>query len=343
MVHYRELGGSDIATEWKAESLLELSRSFQNSQALLAAAELGVFPALGSQAKAADELAVALDTDPRATEVLLNALVGAGLVDKSGESFSLCSELVPLLSRDADTTVLPMILHMGTCAHRWDKLADVVRTGKCASPVSSMLGAESSRNAFIQAMHVVGRNMAGPIIADTRPERFGRALDVGGASGTYTIALLRANPEMRVTLFDLPPVIEMARERLDSEGLLDRVDLVAGDFYEDPLPTGHDMVLLSAIIHQNGRDQNRELYAKCLVALEAGGTIIIRDIVMDDSHTQPAGGTQFAINMLVATDRGGTYSLAEIRDDLEAVGFADIELIRRGTWMDGLIEAVRPG
>ncbi len=331
-----------MAEQRTGESILEQARGFQGGQALLAAAELGVFEALGDAAKTADELTDALGTDPRATEVLLNALAATGLLIKTGEAFSMPAELVPLLSATDASSVLPMVVHTAGCAHRWDRLADVVRTGRPASDLGGMLGDEAQRRAFIQAMHVAGRGMADRIVAVLDPGRFRRALDVGGASGTYTIALLRAVPDMRVTLFDLPPVIEMARERLEAEGLLDRVDLASGDFHKGPLPGGHDMVLLSAIIHQNSSEQNRQLYRKCLSALDAGGTIVIRDIIMDESHTRPPGGALFAINMLACTEAGGTYSLSEIRADLESVGFVDVELVRQGTWMDGLVVARRP-
>jgi len=331
-----------MAETWTVESIMGSAWRGLGSQPLVAAVELRVFEALGGEAQTAEELAGALGTDRRATEALLNALAAAGLLGKSGDAFAIPPDLIPLLSTAPDTTVLPMIRHQAACAHRWDKLAEVVRTGRPAGTADAMLRDGSEQQAFIQAMHVIGRGLADNIVAVLDPTRFRRALDVGGASGTYTIALLRAAPEMRATLFDLPPVIEMARERLGAQGLLDRVDLTAGDFYEDPLPGGHDLALLSAIIHQNSPQQNRALYAKCLDALDPGGTIVIRDIIMDDSHTKPLRGALFAINMLVNTERGGCYSFAEIRDDLEASGFVDVTLIQQGTWMDGLVSARRP-
>jgi len=279
-----------MTQDWTSESLLELSRSYQRSQPLLAAAELGVFETLAASGKPSNRVADALDTDPRATELLLNALAALGLLDKRGDTFSIPQGLVPLLVGSDETSVLPMIRHHATCAHRWDTLAAVVRTGRPVHDETSLPRTETDLRAFIQAMHVVGREVANEIVAAMRPERFRRALDVGGGSGTYTVALLRAVPEMRVTLFDLPGVVGMARERLQECGLLDRVEIAAGDFYVDPLPDGHDLVLLSAIVHQNGPAQNRVLYEKCLGALEPGGRIVIREILMDETHTQPSGG-----------------------------------------------------
>ncbi|MBN1344010.1 MAG: methyltransferase domain-containing protein [Phycisphaerae bacterium] len=331
-----------MADQWTGEAVLKLARSYQDSQALLASSELGIFEALGPAAKTAEDLSGDLGLDKRGIEVILNALVSAGLLAKEGGAFSIPGSLVPFLSETDPLTVLPMVRHQATCAHRWDRLAEVARSGQPPSFIGEMVRDEVQQRAFIQAMHVIGRQMADRIVGILAPTRFRRALDVGGASGTYTIALLRAAPGMRVTLFDLPPVVEMARDRLTEEGLIDRADLACGDFYKDALPGGHDLVLLSAIIHQNSPQQNRALYAKCREALDPGGTLVIRDIVMDDSHTRPPGGAQFAINMLVGTEGGGTYSLAEIKADLEAAGFGGIELLQQGTWMDGLVMARRP-
>jgi SAM-dependent methyltransferase len=140
-------------------------------------------------------------------------------------------------------------------------------------------------------------------------------------------------------LFDLPAVIPLARQRLTAGGVAERVQLAAGDFYHDPLPRGADLVWLSAIIHQNSPDENRALYRRAAEALEPGGRVLIRDIVMDESHTSPLAGALFAVNMLVATPGGGTYALAEIREDLQSAGFADVQLVRRDEGMHAIVAA----
>ena len=166
-------------------------------------------------------------------------------------------------------------------------------------------------------------------------------IDVGGGSGIYTIAVLRAAPQMRATIFDRPLVTDIARRKLDEEGMTDRVTLVNGDFYVDALPGGHDFALLSAIIHQNDAEQNVELYRKVYDALLPGGEIVVRDFAMSEDHTAPADGTVFAINMLVNTPGGSTYSFEEISEDLDAAGFTDAKLLHRGE-MDSLVTARRP-
>lgn len=189
---------------------------------------------------------------------------------------------------------------------------------------------------------MIGSRMTNAIVAAVKPGAAKELIDVGGGSGTYMQAFLEASPAMRATLYDRPSVIDMARRRLAATGLLDRITLVAGDFYKDELPPGHDLALLSAIIHQNSPEQNLALYRKTLSALQPGGRLVIRDHVMNRDHTQPAGGALFAVNMLVSSPGGGTYSFDEIRETLTAAGYADIRLLQADERMSGLVEAFKP-
>jgi len=142
---------------------------------------------------------------------------------------------------------------------------------------------------------------------------------------------------MRATLFDKPEVIPIARERLAEAGFLDRVTLVGGDFYLDEFPSGHDLVFVSAIIHQNTPEQNLGLYQKGFRALLPGGRIVIRDHVMEPDRTQPRDGAIFAVNMLVGTPGGNTYTYEEIYAGLEQAGFTRIRLLQKGRkWMGWL-------
>jgi hypothetical protein len=93
----------------------------------------------------------------------------------------------------------------------------------------------------------------------------------------------------------------------------------------------------------NSRQQNRELFAKVFKALEPKGRIVIRDYVMDESRTSPPSGALFAVNMLVSTAGGTTFTFGEIREDLHHAGFADVELIDDRAEMNSLIQAVKEG
>ncbi len=135
----------------------------------------------------------------------------------------------------------------------------------------------------------------------------------------------------------------MAQRRLAAAGLDQRVQLVAGDFTRDALPPGADLAWVSAIVHQNSRAQNRALFAKVFAALTPGGRIAIRDILMEPDRTQPAVGALFAVNMLVATEGGGTFTFAELREDLEAEGFVQAAVARADEAMNAVVVARRLG
>jgi predicted O-methyltransferase YrrM len=191
-------------------------------------------------------------------------------------------------------------------------------------------------------MDVIAARLAPQIVAAVNPGSSRALLDVGGASGTYTLAFLQAAPEMRATLFDRPKVIKMARQHLTEAGVLSRVTLVAGDFYRDELPQGHDLAFVSAIIHQNSPEQNLNLFAKVFRSLVSGGRIIIRDHVMEPDRTNPKEGAVFAVNMLLSTSGGRTYTYDEIKAGLAQAGFVSIRLLQKGEHMDGLVEALKP-
>ena len=119
--------------------------------------------------------------------------------------------------------------------------------------------------------------------------------------------------------------------------------LAAGDFYRDELPGGVDFAWVSASIHQHAREHSRELFARVRKALVPGGQIAIRDIVMQPDRTRPVAGALFAINMLVNTDTGGTFTFQEIAEDLLAAGFVAPQLRLEGDQMDSVVTAERAG
>jgi len=323
--------------EWTREKLLGLARAFQEARLLLTGAELDLFTRLTPRARTARDLAPELEADLRALTILLDALTAMGLLEKQDEAYRTEASARELLTSDGANSVLPMVLHS---AHLWERWGEL--TGKVAPPQADGRSEEDRLRSFIGAMHVVGMPLAETIVAAVQPGDARHLLDVGGASGTYTVAFLKAAPGMLATLFDRPEVIPMARERLSEAGVIDRVRLAAGDFSRDELPGGHDLALLSAIINQNSPAENVELLSKLFRALVPGGRVVIRDHVMDPDRTQPRDGAIFAVNMLVNTEGGSTYTFGEIRAWLEEAGFANVRLLQKGERMDGLVDAIKP-
>ena len=324
------------------QAILSLARNFMESRILLTGAELNLFTLLASTPLSAQEVASRIGGNWRALTILLDGLAAMDFLVKEGGKYQCPSSVSPFLSDHGPRSILPMVLHMAHLWRRWSGLTDVVQGLKAeGKPSSSMRTADELRS-FIGAMHVIATPLAPRIVAAVNPGSSRFLLDVGGASGTYVLAFLQASPEMKATLFDRPEVIAMARQRLGKEGVLNRVNLAPGDFYKDELPPGHDLAFVSAIIHQNSPAQNLDLFAKVFRSLTSGGRIVIRDHIMAPDRTSPKDGAVFAVNMLLATAGGGTYTFDEIKESLDKAGFIHVRLLQAGERMDGLVEGFKP-
>ena len=322
---------------WTQGDVLGLSRAFQESRVLLTGAELDLFTLLAPAPMEAPDIAARIGADLRALTIELDALAAMGLLVKRENAYQTEPSAAKLLASGRPGSVLPMVLHHAGLWGRWTGLTHAV-----AGPQAEKKMDEASLRSFIGGMHVIAAPLAARIVELVKPGTSRRLLDVGGASGTYTLAFLAASPEMQATLFDRVAVVELARERLREAGVLDRVTLAPGDFYSDPLPGGHDLVFVSAIIHQNDPVQNVELFRKAFAALEPGGRIVVRDHVLSPDRTTPRSGALFAVNMLTVFGGGNSYTLAEISDALTQAGFGQVRQIHTDTHMDGLVEAYKP-
>jgi len=328
---------------WTAEEVGEVSNGFQASCVLLAAAELGVFDALARSDATAEQLSERIGGDRRATGVLADALAAMGLLVKTADRYAPAPGAGEVLTESGPASQLAMMRHRANCLRSWAQLAAVVRSGRPAERTPSVRGAEADRAAFIEAMEAASRSAAPTLVAALGPGAFRHVLDVGGGPATWTIALLRACPDATATLYDLPATLPIARRHLVAARLAERVRLVAGDFHQDAsLPGGADLAWVGAIAHQHSREQNRELFAKVHAAMVPGGRLLLRDVVMAASRTSPAGGALFAVNMLVNTPGGGTFTFEEFSEDLVAAGFVNVRLLREDEYMNSVIEAGKP-
>lgn len=327
---------------WHPQNVLDLAKNYQGAAVLAAAADLELFDAVAGGSCDASTLAVALKCDERGIAALLDALAALGLLEKSGGQFALSPGAQDTLTAGGAHSVLAMAQHQANCMRRWARLAESVKSGHPASSAPSIRGEDRDYESFITAMDDVSAPVADEVIGSIQPLESRHLLDIGGASGTWTGAFLRACAPGKATLFDLPEVIPLARERLGNLGLTERVAFVPGDFYGNELPCGADLGWVSAIIHQNSRQQNRELFAKVFRALDPKGRIAIRDYLMEPDRVRPVGGALFAVNMLVATPKGGTFTFAEITEDLESAGFVEAVIARQDELMNSIVIARKP-
>jgi len=220
-----------------------------------------------------------------------------------------------------------IIRHTRSGWETWSRLEESVRTG-AGVPREGGGGRtpEDLRN-FILGMSNIAVLSAQDVLSALDLSRYRHVLDVGGGPATYSIAFLQAHAETKATLFDLPDVVEIAREQVTGAGLLDRFAFTPGDYNTDALGEGYDLVFVSNIIHSLGDDQNRALIKKCHDALAAGGTLIIKDFLVDDDRTGPAFSLVFALHMLIHTGVGDTYTAAEVDAWTRAAGFGEGRLV----------------
>lgn len=324
------------------DAWLELGRSYQPAAVFTAAAELDLFGALTGPSLTAAEVARKRKCNRRGVVIILDALAALGLIKKQDDRYSLVPGTAAFLTLDGSNSILSMARHQANCLRNWAQLAAVVKSGRPAEHQAGLRGEKGDREAFIWGMDNISAPVAGQVIQAIAPLQFSHLLDIGGGPGTWTIAFLRACPSARATLFDLPAVIPLSRRGVSQARLNHRVQFVAGDFMKDTLPHEIDLAWVSAIVHQNSRSQNQHLFGNVYQALAPGGRMVIRDVLMAENHVQPLPGALFAINMLVATPGGGTYTFSELREDMESVGFTEARVLQLDDAMHSLVVTTKP-
>ena len=164
-------------------------------------------------------------------------------------------------------------------------------------------------------------------------------VDLGGATGHLALAACERYPQLRATVFDLPVVIAMARGYVPASTARDRIELLAGDFFRDPLPQA-DIYSLGRILHDWPEDRIRLLLLKICEALPAGGALLIAEKLLDEDKSGPTPAHMQSLNMLVCTE-GRSAPWPNIRALLRGAGFTSIEGRRTGALVDAVLATKR--
>ncbi len=306
------------------EALLLTLRGFQDSRVLLTALELDVFSSISQGAATAAAVAERINADSRATEMLLNALVALGVLEKEGTTFRNTPAAAEHFTSSGDRLAM---MHYANLWARWSTLTDAVRMGTATLREPMETRPTEWTEAFIAAMDFNARGRAPEVVKAVGAADVRRMLDVGGGSGAYSIAFAQANPELQTDILDVPAVVPIASRHLAAAGLEGRVRVRAGDLRRDDFGRGYNLVFVSAICHMLSVDENRGLLGRCRSALAPGGRIVIQDFVLDEAKTSPKQAALFSLNMLVGTERGASYSEPEYRAWLTESNFHDIRRI----------------
>ena len=309
------------------DDLTRMVRGYQESRILLTAVELDVFTAVGDGATAA-AVAKRCGTDRRATELLLNALVALGVIRRSGEGYANTPAAAQFLVAGSPDDARIALRHNLSLWRTWSSLTEAVRVGHTALRPEMRDRDDDWTVPFIAAMHR-GAAVRAPLVVEAlgaSPIR--HMLDVGGGSAAYAIAFARAHPALTAVVLDLPTVLPIAESHIGEAGLTKRIATRPGDLRTDDLGLEFDLVFLSSVCHMLGPEGNRDLLARCARALAPGGRVVIQDFILEPDRTAPRQAVLFAINMLVGTEAGSTYTEEEYASWLTAAGLSGVQRIR---------------
>jgi hypothetical protein len=317
-------------------TIREFAASFQKSRILLTGFELDIFTNIDESGTTSNHIAKKLHLNEHACERLMNALASLGFLTKQNNLFFNTPDSYAFLSKKS-SDYLGGLMHSNHLWNTWSNLTQVVKTGKSANPAEINERGEGWLFPFINAMHDRAKKQAPQQLANIDLSGISSILDIGGGSGAYSMEFVSKKPEIEATVFDLPNVVHITKMFLDKEGFSNKIKTHSGDYTTDDLPKGFDLVFLSAIIHSNSFEINRELIRKCFNSLNQNGKIIIQDWIMNNDRTQPAAGAVFAINMLVGTEAGDCFTEQEVTEMLNDAGFENISRIEFETGLSQMI------
>jgi len=322
--HYRAMLKARDEAGILPDDLNELIRGFMSSRAVLTALEVDVFTAVADGASA-ENVAHKIHADARATEMLLNALVSVNLLRKGDGTFFRTSVSARFLSENSRDNARPALMHTAHLWHRWSTLTECVRAG---TSVQEHVRNDTWLTAFIAAMDRNAKERAATVVKAIGTSGITHMLDLGGGSGAYSIAFARAIPGLKSDLLDQGNVVALAQEYIRKAGLADCITTRVSDMLHDPLGGNYDLILVSAICHMFSPDENRELFHRIYDALAPRGQVVVQDFILEPSKTAPRVAALFALNMLVGTRTGSTYSEPEYANWLQTAGFSDVRRVR---------------
>jgi len=323
------------------DELAQAIRGFQESRAILTAIELDAFTAVGGGASA-PAAAQAMGTDSRATEMLLNAVAALGLLAKRDGVFHNTPLSARYFAAGSPDDARAATMHTANLWRRWSTLTECVRAGTAVARREPRAPDDQWTEPFIAAMHRNARERAPHVVRAVGTAGVGRMLDVGGGSAAYSIAFAQAGDGLCAEVLDRPEVLAIARRHVEAAGLAGLVTLRAGDLRVDDLGSGFDLVLVSAICHMLGPEENLDLLRRCRQALVPGGRVVVQDFILEADKAAPRMAALFSLNMLVGTEHGASYSENEYAGWLAAAGFQDVTHVRL-PGPSGLMVARRAG
>ncbi|MFD7029434.1 methyltransferase [Streptomyces sp. NPDC059917] len=343
-VRREELARPAAAAAATPVALMELTTGFWRFKVLAAGVELGLFTALERLGGAdASRIGAELGLPARPTRMLLACCTALELLERrapgegagGGARYHNTPMAAQFLVEDRPHYFGGFVRYSDRYGYPgWDRLTEALRTDRPTTwdpdvQESAFVTADPALlEGFWGAMFTLSSFTAAALGEAYDFTAHRRLLDVGGGAGAFPVGLCRRYPHLRATVLDLPRVAAMARAKAAELGLEQVIEAREGDFLRDPeLPGGHDVILLSMILHDWDEATGRRLLEKCYAALPSGGTVVICELVLDDDESGPPSAALMGLNMLVETRAGHNWTYAEYADWLAAAGFGPLTVL----------------
>jgi ubiquinone/menaquinone biosynthesis C-methylase UbiE len=306
------------------QRIMQFAWAYAAPLILEAALRNKVFDTLDGGPKTLDEVHAATGASTRGLAAIMNALCGFELLDKDTQGrYSLTPESAAFLVSTKPSFMGGMIAHTSEqLIPKWLQINEVVRTGKAATAVNQ----EGDGAAFFEELVPNIFNMSYPaaqtLAAHLRLDK-AHVLDLATGSGVWGIALAQSSADVRVSVVDWPSILEITKKITARFGVEDRFSYIPGDLGKVDFGQGYNVATLGHILHSEGEERSRSLLKKTFKALASGGTIAIAEFLVNPDRKGPAMSLIFAVNMLVNTDSGTTWSFEEISQWLREAGFTN--------------------
>ena len=311
-------------SELSPEPILQLATGFMAAKHLFVASEIGLFRTLASGPKNLDELAALTHVPRRTLRIIADAQVGLGLLERQDARYRNAPLAEAFLSGAGAVDLGPLLRFWDHISYpAWLGLEQAVRTDQAQTRHGAF--SEEEQRIFSVGVEAFSAGPAAALASGYDWSRHRRVLDVGGGTGSFLLALRKQHPGLGLTLFELPTVAPVARQRLGAAPGGDPIEVVAGDFFQDPLPDGHDAVIVAYVAHLFSHERNIELLRRIRQRAPAGARLLLVDVWTDPGHTEPRVAALMAGEFLVIAGEGDVYSEAEVRGWLRETGWRFVE------------------
>jgi 2-polyprenyl-3-methyl-5-hydroxy-6-metoxy-1,4-benzoquinol methylase len=303
---------------------MQLQFAMAGTQVLGTACRFEFFTRIHEGKTTAAAIAQAAKTNERGTAMILDALCPFGLISKKDGKYGLTPVSDEFLVKTKPTYVHFDADHFWKS---WGQLPEVVATGKPLTKVESKEVAEAFFPQLVRALHIIGREPGKKAAAIAGKGKTGlQVLDIAAGSAVWSIPFAEQDKTARVTAQDFPKVLETTKEFVAKHGVNQQFDYLPGDLKSVDLGKERfDVATLGNIVHSEGEKSSRDLFKRLHAALKPGGQVVVVDMIPNDERTGPPFPLIFALNMLLHTEVGSTYTLAEYKAWFKDAGFSRVE------------------